>query len=82
MGMSGVQHPAADGVELAISGMTCSSCVTALTRALSRVPRVTTVQVDLDAGRARVEGSASPEALIAAVQRAGYDARISHGGKV
>ena len=75
--MSATQ-PAADGaVEIAVGGMTCSGCVSSVTRALSRVPGVAHVAVDLDAGRARVEGTASPDALLAAVTKAGYDAALA-----
>ena len=62
--------------ELSISGMTCSSCVNAVTRTLSRVPGVARVQVDLDAGQARVVGNAGPEVLVSAIEKAGYGARL------
>jgi copper chaperone CopZ len=57
--------------------MTCSSCVNAVTRTLSRVPGVTSVDVDLDAGQARVIGNASPEDLVSAIEKAGYGARLA-----
>ena len=53
--------------------------VTAVTRALSRVPGVSHVQVDLDTGRAQVAGTASAETLLGAVARAGYDATLAEG---
>jgi copper chaperone CopZ len=62
--------------ELAITGMTCDGCVRAVQRALSRVPGVTDVAVDLAKGRAVVDGDAAPEALVAALERAGYGVRI------
>ena len=70
---------AAQEVALAITGMTCSGCVNAVTRALSRVPGVSHVQVDLDTGRAQVAGTASAETLLGAVARAGYDATLAEG---
>ena len=60
--------------ELKITGMTCEGCVNAVKRTLSRVPGVTEVQVDLAAGRARVQGEAAAAQLIAAVEMAGYEA--------
>jgi copper chaperone CopZ len=61
-------------IELSIEGMTCSGCVKAVTRALSQVPGVTAVTVDLDAGQAMIEGNVSPRSLVAAVEQAGFDA--------
>lgn len=60
---------------LAITGMSCSACVRGVTTALSRVPGVT--KVDVEIGRAIVEGSADQASLIAAVERAGYCARVA-----
>ena len=66
---------AAAGVTLSVTGMTCSGCANTLKRVLSRVPGVTSADVDLGSGRARVSGTASPEALVAAVEAAGYGAQ-------
>jgi copper chaperone len=62
-------------IKLSIEGMTCSGCVKAVTRALSKVPGVTDVAVDLDAGQARINGRADPQNLVAAVEQAGFGAR-------
>ena len=59
-------------VVLAIAGMTCGGCAGAVTRALSAVPGVTEVRVDLSDGRATVTGTARAEDLIGAVQAAGF----------
>ncbi|HET6306685.1 MAG TPA: heavy metal-associated domain-containing protein [Rhodopila sp.] len=59
-------------VQLAIEGMTCSGCVNAVTRALSQVPGVTDVAVDLDTRQALVSGQAQPQALVAAIEKAGF----------
>ncbi len=59
---------------LAVRGMTCTGCVHAVTRVLSRVAGAANVHVDLDAGRADVDGSAAPDDLVAAVRKAGYEA--------
>ena len=63
-------------LRLAVTGMTCTGCVNAVTRVLSRVPGVAAVQVDLAAGRAEVGGSARPDDLLAAVRKAGYGAAL------
>lgn len=60
---------------LTISGMSCSACVRGVTAALSRVPGVT--KVDVEIGRAVVEGSAEERLLITAVEKAGYGARLA-----
>ena len=63
-------------LRLAITGMTCDGCVNAVTRVLSRVPGTAAVHVDLATARAEVDGSASPDALLAAVRKAGYGAEM------
>lgn len=75
--MSATQPASQDTVEISIEGISCSACANSVTRALSRVPGVANVTVDLDAGRARVAGSASPENLVAAIAKAGYGARLT-----
>ena len=57
---------------LTIQGMSCQHCVASVTRALQAVPGVETAQVSLDEARAQVTGSAAPQELVDAVQRAGY----------
>ncbi|MFO1173885.1 MAG: heavy metal translocating P-type ATPase [Paracoccaceae bacterium] len=61
--------------DLAIAGMTCASCVGRVERALAAVPGVTSATVNLATERASVTGSAGVEDLVAAVARAGYEAR-------
>ena len=65
----------AASVELAVEGMTCGSCVGRVERALKGVPGVTEATVNLATERATVAGAATAEALIAAVERVGYEAR-------
>ncbi|MEO8245343.1 MAG: heavy metal translocating P-type ATPase [bacterium] len=67
----------ADATDLIIEGMTCASCVARVERALQAVPGVTQASVNLATEHALVEGMADPAALIAAVERAGYDARVA-----
>lgn len=59
---------------LSITGMTCSGCVKAVTRALSQIPGVRKAEVDLAGGRAVVEGTARSDDLVAAVAAAGFGA--------
>ncbi len=64
----------ATDTDLDIGGMTCASCVSRVERALKRVPGVEDATVNLTTERARIHGSATAEALITAVQKAGYEA--------
>ncbi|MGO2133698.1 MAG: heavy metal translocating P-type ATPase [Halomonas sp.] len=59
---------------LAISGMTCASCVKSVQEALEKVPGVSTASVNFGTHTAQVHGNASEEALIAAVDGVGYAA--------
>ncbi len=63
---------------LAVSGMTCASCVAHVENALAAVPGVTSVSVNLATEKATVHG-ASPDsaaALVAAVVASGYGAQL------
>ncbi|MFC0399692.1 heavy metal translocating P-type ATPase [Paraburkholderia rhizosphaerae] len=62
--------------ELAISGMTCASCAMRVEKALSKVPGVASVSVNLATEKASVQlfGETSVDPLIAAVKKAGYQA--------
>lgn len=69
-------------VDLAVQGMTCASCVGRVERALSRVPGVLGAQVNLATEIARVQvAGASPDALVRAVEKAGYTARLVVQGR-
>jgi copper chaperone CopZ len=58
-----------------VAGMTCEHCKIAVTDEVSRVPGVTGVEVDLDTKLVRVRGTdVDAEAVVAAVDEAGYDA--------
>ncbi|NIE95209.1 copper-translocating P-type ATPase [Acinetobacter sp. Tr-809] len=65
----------ANKVELSIEGMTCASCVSRVEKALNAVNGVKTANVNLATERATVTGTASIESLIAAIDKAGYDAK-------
>jgi Cu+-exporting ATPase len=63
---------------LAIEGMTCASCVARIERALSGVAGVADVAVNLASEEARVAVTPELDAalVIAAIEAAGYDARV------
>ena len=71
-----------DKTVLAIGGMTCASCVARVENALRALPGVTGASVNLATEKASVHGAAAPEALAAAVRKAGYEATLtpSDGG--
>ena len=59
--------------DLPIAGMTCASCTGRVEKALTKVPGVTSVSVNLATEQARIEGPAdSLPTLINAVEQAGY----------
>jgi Cu+-exporting ATPase len=71
-----------DRRELAITGMTCATCVGRVEHALAGVPGVVRAEVNLATQHATVEGLGGllrPAALIEAVQNAGYDATLLTG---
>lgn len=61
-------------ITLSIEGMTCASCVGRVEKALKSVPGVTEAMVNLATERANVRGTALVEALLVAVEQAGYSA--------
>lgn len=57
-----------------VTGMSCAACSTRVEKAVSRVPGVTSCSVSLLTNSMGVEGGASPQEIIAAVEHAGYGA--------
>lgn len=70
-------------VQLAITGMTCANCATTITRALKKVDGVLDVSVNFASEHATVTAtvSVSRDALIAAVERAGYGVVVAEDEK-
>ncbi|WP_262177282.1 CopZ family metallochaperone [Haloarcula laminariae] len=62
--------------KLTVDGMSCEHCEQSVEEALSGVEGVTAVAVDLEGGAATVEGDADEDALVAAVDEAGYTAEV------
>jgi Cu+-exporting ATPase len=60
---------------LRVHGMECAGCAVAVRRALEGVSGAAGVEVDLAAGLARVGGGVTEQALVSAVERAGYRAQ-------
>jgi Cu+-exporting ATPase len=67
--------PAGDGQQLAISGATCAGCVRAIENALRHVPGVEHAEMNFADRTAQVSGSADTDALVQAVEDAGYGAK-------
>ncbi|GAA5533528.1 CopZ family metallochaperone [Deinococcus aluminii] len=65
-------------IELNITGMTCGHCQAGVTKALKSVPGVTDAQVDLNTGKAVVQGNAEPQQLVEAVVEEGYGAQVAN----
>ena len=57
-----------------VTGMSCAACSARVEKAVGKVPGVTSCSVSLLTNSMGVEGTASPEAVIKAVQDAGYGA--------
>ncbi|MDN6111044.1 MAG: heavy metal translocating P-type ATPase, partial [Enterobacterales bacterium] len=65
-----------DSVQLLLDGMSCASCVLKVQNALQSVPGVEQARVNLAERSALVIGRSDPDALIHAVEKAGYGAEI------
>ena len=59
-----------------VTGMSCAACSARVEKAVSAVPGVTSCSVSLLTNSMGVEGSATPDAVISAVQAAGYGASL------
>ena len=59
-----------------VTGMSCAACSARVERAVSHVPGVTSCSVSLLTNSMGVEGSASPQDIIKAVEEAGYGASL------
>ena len=59
-----------------VTGMSCAACSARVEKAVSAVPGVTSCSVSLLTNSMGVEGTATPDAVISAVQAAGYGASL------
>ncbi len=61
-------------VQYSVTGMSCAACSARVEKAVSKVPGVTSCSVSLLTNSMGVEGGASPQEIIRAVEEAGYGA--------
>lgn len=62
--------------QFTVTGMSCAACSARVEKAVTKVPGVSACTVSLLTNSMGVEGSASDEAIIAAVEEAGYGASV------
>ena len=67
--------------QYSVTGMSCAACSARVEKAVSKVEGVTACSVSLLTNSMGVEGTASPQAIIAAVEAAGYGAAIKGNKK-
>jgi len=62
---------------IAVEGMTCGHCVSAVQTEVGKVEGVTDVSVDLESGQVTIVADSAPDsgALQAAVEEAGFEVR-------
>ena len=66
--------------QYSVTGMSCAACSARVEKAVLKVPGVTACSVSLLTNSMGVEGTASPQEIIQAVERAGYGASQKSGG--
>lgn len=64
-----------------VTGMSCAACSSRVEKAVSKVEGVQSCSVSLLTNSMGVEGSASDESIIAAVEKSGYGASVAGGEK-
>ena len=70
-------------VDLAVTGMTCASCVARVERKLQKLPGVVaTVNLPLESAHVILSAEHDDAALIRAVEAAGYGARVTGGRRL
>lgn len=62
-----------------VTGMSCAACSSRVEKAVSKVPGVTSCSVSLLTNSMGVEGTASAQDIIHAVEEAGYGASVKNG---
>ena len=62
-----------------VTGMSCAACSARVEKAVSQVPGVTACSVSLLTNSMGVEGTANPQDIISAVEKAGYGAALKGG---
>ena len=59
--------------EYKVDGMTCGGCVASVTRALEKALPSVKIEVELEPGTARIEGSHEASAVERAIEDAGFE---------
>jgi copper chaperone len=60
-------------LKLKVAGMTCGGCVKSVERAIAAAAPGATVTIDLKSGEVMVDGAASRQDVVSAIEDAGYD---------
>jgi copper chaperone len=60
-------------LKLKVAGMTCGGCVGSVTRAVTAASPGAKISVDLKSGEVSVDGAAAKQAIVTAIEDAGYD---------
>lgn len=60
-------------MKLKVAGMTCGGCVKSVERAVAAAAPGARVSVDLKSGEVAVDGAAARQAVVSAIEDAGYD---------
>ena len=67
-------------VQYNVTGMSCAACSARVEKAVAKVPGVSSVSVSLLTNSMGVEGTATAEAVVRAVEEAGYGASLKSAG--
>lgn len=69
-------------LSLTVAGMDCEACTSAIKKSVEKVPGVLSANIDFPGGQATVvsDGKADSQAVIRAVEAAGYKAELLNGG--
>ncbi len=64
-----------------VTGMSCAACSARVEKAVCALPGVSSCSVSLLTNSMGVEGNATPEEIVAAVEKAGYGAKVKNRGR-
>ena len=62
-----------------VSGMKCGGCIAKATEAVSKLPSYVSAEFDLKSGKAVVKGGVDPQAVVNALTKVGYPAKVDEG---
>jgi copper chaperone len=60
-------------LKLKVAGMTCGGCVKSVERAIAAAAPGAKVSVDLKSGEVAIDSAATKQAIVTAIEDAGYD---------